>query len=320
MNYVNTVLGPIHPDQLGVTSAHEHILWGPPGWEYDPEWWFHYPKVFAKCLAELKAFRNLGGDTIVEVSGIGLGRDVDLYYLLSKYSGVNIVLSTGFWADTGFYNHFRDKDIDFLEELFVRELTQGIGDTGVKAGVIKVANSIYGFTELEVRQYRAAARAAKRTGCAIVTHGVRVALRQLDILQNEGLDPSRVIVSHCDSLITMDLERDKAVAERGAWIVYDHWGNTPAWSPTHYCRSDEVAADQLKTMIDSGCVDRLLLGTDVNLFSLGWMKSSPYVGKSTMSGLLRIIPNKLRRVGIGEDIFWKIVTENPRQVVPILGG
>ncbi|MFC1894195.1 phosphotriesterase [Chloroflexota bacterium] len=317
---MNTVLGPIPPNELGVTSAHEHILWGPPGWEYDPEWWFHYPKVFDKCLADLKEFRNLGGNTIVEVSGIGLGRDVDLYRMLSKYSGVNIVLSTGFWADTGFYNHFRDKDVGFLKELFVRELTQGIGDTGVKAGVIKVANSIYGFTELEIRLYRAAARAAKQTGCAVVTHGVRVALKQLDILENEGLDPSRVIVSHCDSLISADLERDKAVARRGAWVVYDHWGNIPPWSPTHYCGADEVAADQSKALIDAGCTDRLLLATDVNLFSLGWMKSSPYVGKSTMSGLLLIAPGKLRRVGISEDTFYKMVTENPKQVVPIQGS
>ncbi|MFC1894202.1 hypothetical protein ACFLYR_09375, partial [Chloroflexota bacterium] len=272
-----------------------------------------------KCLADLKEFRNLGGNTIVEVSGIGLGRDVELYRHLSRYSGVNIVLSTGFWADTGFYNHFRDKDIGFLEELFVRELTQSIGDTGVKAGVIKVANSIYGFTELEVRLYRAAARAAKRTGCAVVTHGVRVALKQLDILESEGLDPSRVIVSHCDSLISADIERDKAVARRGAWVVYDHWGNIPPWSPTHYCGADELAADQFKTLIDAGLTDRLLLATDVNLFSLGWMKSSPYVGKSTMSGLLRIAPGKLRRVGISESTFYQIVIENPKNVVPIQG-
>ena len=171
MSHVNTVTGAIHPDELGVTSCHEHIFWGPPGWEFDPEWWFHWPKVFTKCLADMAEWRDLSGKTIVEVSGIGLGRDIEFYRMLSRYSGVNVVLSTGFWAETGIYNYFLEKDIDYMEELFVRELTEGIGNTGARAGVIKVGNSIFKFTEIEERQYRAAARAAKRTGCAIVTHG-----------------------------------------------------------------------------------------------------------------------------------------------------
>lgn len=317
MSYVNTILGPIHPDEMGVTSPHEHILWGPPGWEYDPEWWFHYPKVFAKCLGDLVEWRELGGKTIVDCSGIGLGRDVELYRMLSRYSGVHVLVSTGFWADGGIYNHFRAKDIDYMEELFVRELTQGIGNTGVKAGVIKVGNSVLEFTDLEERQYRAAARAAKRTGSAVITHGIWFAMHQLEIFQSEGLDLSRVIVSHCDDATSIDLERDKKMASMGAWVLYDHWGILDTWSWSHYAEADEIRADLLKGYLDAAGTERLLIGGDVNLFSLGWQRSNPYVGKSTMGDVIRWAPKKMRRVGISEDIFWKVMTENPKKVLPI---
>ncbi|MFC1893620.1 phosphotriesterase [Chloroflexota bacterium] len=318
MGYVNTVLGPIHPDELGVTSAHEHIFWGTPGWEYDPEWWFHYPKVFAKCVADLKEYRGLGGNTIVEVSGMGLGRDVELYRMISKHSGVNVVLSTGFWADSGFYNYFRDKDIDYMEELFVREVTQGIGDTGAKAGVIKVGNSVFELTDLEERLHRAAARAAKRTGCTIVTHGSQwLPWLLTDIFKSEGLDPSRVIHSHLDGADAIDLERDKALARMGSWVAYDDWGYLDAWYYGHYAMADEVRADLTKAMIDAGFANRLLLATGANLFSLGWQRSNPYVGKHAVEHVLRFAPGHLRRVGISEDVFWEIMTENPKQVLPI---
>ncbi|MFC1893063.1 phosphotriesterase [Chloroflexota bacterium] len=318
MAYVNTVLGSIHPDEMGVTSPHEHILWGPPGWEYDPEWWFHYPKVLEKCVVDMKAFRELGGKTTVDCAGIGLGRDVEFYRMVSKYSGVNVVVSTGFWQDTGIYNYFRDKDIDYMEELFVREITQGIGDTGVKAGVIKVGNSIYSLTELEEHLHRAAARAAKRTGCAVVTHGMQWLPEQiLGIFQSEGLDLSRVIASHCDGVDSVDPERDKKFARMGVWVAYDCFGWTDAWYFGHYADADEGKADRFKLLVDAGCTNRLLIAAEPNLFSLGWKRSAPYVGSHTIEHLLRVVPDKLRRIGISEDLFWKIMTENPKQVIPI---
>jgi len=318
MSHVNTILGSIHPDEMGVTSCHEHIFWGPPGWEYDPEWWFHTPKVFTKCVKDLAEYRDLGGRTIVEVSGIGLGRDVEFYRMMSRYSGVHVVLSTAFWADTGIYNYFRNKDIDYLEEFFVRELTHGIGNTGAKAGVIKVGNSIFKFTELEKLVYRAAARAAKKVGCAIITHGTYwVPWETTEVFKSEGLDLSRVIVSHCEEADAIDFERDKKLARMGCWVMYDNWGFLESWSPNHYVQADEIRADLAKKFIDAGFGDRLLLANDVNLFRVGWQRTSPYTGTHGMEHLLRVGPPKFRRVGIKEDTFWRILTENPKKVVPI---
>ena len=315
MGFVNTVLGPIHEDELGVTAAHEHILWGPPGWEYDPEWWFNYPKVFSKCLGEINEYSKYGGKTIVDCSGIGMGRDIELYSMLSKFSGVNIVVGTGFWIGIGVYNYFQDKSIDYMEDLFVRELTQGIRDTGVKAGYIKVGNGNLEFSDWDERQYRAAARASKRTGSAIITHGISLALQALEILESESLDLSRVIISHADAV--PNFERDKAIATMGAWVSFDHCTTLDTQTVQYYSIADELRADMIKAFIEAGFLDQVIISADVNLFSLGWSRSSPLVGKATTADLLRRFPKKLKRIGIGEDIFWKIMTENPKKVLPI---
>lgn len=316
MSYINTVLGPIHPNELGVTMDHDHIIWGPPGWEYDPDWWFNYPKVFAKCLADFIEYRQLGGKSMVDCSGIGFGRDIELYRMVSKYSGVHVIPCTGFWTGLGMSGYFLEKDIDYMEELFVQELTHGIGNTGVKAGIIKVGNSQTMFTDWEERQYRAAARAAKRVGCAVITHGVQLAIKQLEIFQSEKLDLSHVIVSHCYHSI--DFERDKKIAGKGAWVSYDAWGILDVSVPNYYARPDEVRADILKALIEAGFINHILISADTNVFSLGWQRSSPYSGKSTMADVLRNAPRKLRRIGISEDIVWnKIMTENPRRALTI---
>jgi predicted metal-dependent phosphotriesterase family hydrolase len=317
MSYVNTVLGAIHPDELGVTATHEHIFWGPPGWEYDPEWWFHTPKVFAKCLADLVEYRELGGKTVVCCSGIGMGRDVEMYRLLSRYSGVNIIAGSGFHEGRNISNHFRAWDIDRMADLFVHELTVGIGDSGTKAGFIKVGHGVQEFTALEELEHRAAARAAKRTGCAIITHGAWFGLQELAIFASEGLDLSRVVVSHCSDIKKLDPERDKQMAAMGAFTSYDTFTINPTWNVGSYAGADEIKADAVKKLIDAGYIEQLILSSDVNLFSLGWARSSPYTGKTTMADMLRYLPGALRRVGISEEITWRVLVKNPKKVLPI---
>lgn len=316
MAHVNTVLGPIHPDELGPTGTHEHVVWGPPGWEFDPEWWFHYPHVFAKCLAGLVEYRELGGRSIVCCSGNGMGRDIEFYRLLSKYSGVNIVVPSGFWAAAGVANHFAGRDIDYYRDLFVLEITQGVGKSGIRPGFIKVGIG-RAMTAGDELLHRAAARAAKITGVPVVSHGAWEALRVLEVLTDEGLDPSRVIMSHCSHGGAIDPVRDRKVASLGAWISYDSFTVTNTSAVTHYAHPDERRAEAVKEMLDAGFKHRILLSSDNNLFSLGWMRSSPYVGKGTTADFLRTTPGKLRRLGVPEEVFWEILTENPKQVMTI---
>lgn len=310
MAYVNTLLGTIHPDEMGVTALHEHIMWGPPGWEYNPSVWFDVTKVFDKCYNELIDFRLLGGRTYVDCSGIGMGRDLDIYIKLAQTTGLHIVASTGFWADDGIAPHFRKKDIDFFEALFVRELTEGMGNTLVKAGVIKVGNGLEAFTELEEIEYRAAARAAKRTGAAIITHGINFALKQLEIIADEGLDLSRVVVSHADEKI--DLDRDKQIARTGAYPAYDHIG-VEGWCRMFYARPDEARLELVLAMLEAGFQDRIIISADSNAWGLGWGES--YL--SSVGHTLRYFVPRMKRAGVGEDVIRGLLVENPKRVLPM---
>ena len=214
-------------------------------------------------------FKLRDGRTYVDCSGIGMGRDLDIYIKLGASTRINIVASTGFVADEGIATYFRTKDIDYFEELFVRELTQGMGHTSVKAGVIRVGNSIGAFTKLEEMQYRAAARAAKRTGAAVITNGVHLAIKQLEVLTSEKLDPSRIIISHLDNKDCMDLERDKQIARAGAYVAYDHVG-IEDWSKMSYRMPDERRLELVLAMVEAKLQDRILLSTNAKCQLLGW--------------------------------------------------
>lgn len=317
MPYVQTINGRIHPEQMGVTAMHEHLLWGPYGWEYDPEWLLAMPKVVEKCFNDLVDYRNEGGVTFVDTSGIGLGRDIELYRMLASASGVHVVASTGFWAQRGVAPYFQVKDLDYHEELYVREITVGIGTSGAKAGIIKVGHFRTGITPWEEMHFRAAARAAKRTGAAVTTHGAEHAERHTEILLSEGLAPERIIVGHLDSFHVADIERDKRLGRRGVWLAYDHATTYRTWSPMHYTTSDEWRADQVKAMVDAGFANQLIISADVNSVSLGWQRSAPYVGKTVVGDLLRLFVPKLRRVLLDEELIHRLLVDNPRRVLPI---
>jgi phosphotriesterase-related protein len=140
---VQTVLGPVVPGALGVVDMHEHVRFGMPGWETDSGPLFEHDAMLAETVKRFGAFQAAGGATIVDVTGIGLGRDVAFYQEVARGANVQLVACTGFWAQRGIlprYQHWYD--IDAFVELFVRELTVGIGDSGVRAGVIKVATAV----------------------------------------------------------------------------------------------------------------------------------------------------------------------------------
>ena len=314
MPKVYTILGPIHPEEMGICAMHEHIMWGPPGWEYNTDWWWDRTKVYERCLMDLNDYHDLGGGTLVDVSGIALGRDLDLYALLARNSGVHVVCCTGFWPERGILAQFAIPDIDFHEELYLRELTQGMGNTNIRAGIIKVGNSGFEMTALEEVTYRAAARAAKKTGCAVTTHGTRMVRKQVEVLLDEGIDPSQVIIGHLDAAYALDFDRDTEIARKGCYIAYDHIGIEQTWSPMPYAMPDETRADMVKAIIEAGFMNRLILSADVNSFSLGWQRSSPYVGKSRVGDLVRFI-QRMKRVGITDDQVHSMLVENPKEVL-----
>lgn len=171
MSRVNTVLGTIPAEELGLVAIHEHIGYGMPGSELDTKWWKSPEQRYEETVPKLRAFHEYGGGTFVDATGICNGRDVDYYKSLSAKTGVHIVACTGFVGGDTALPHFARADVDYLSRQFVHEITVGIGNTGSLAGVIKVGVSRGGrMTDLDKRIYRAAARASLATGVPILTH------------------------------------------------------------------------------------------------------------------------------------------------------
>ncbi len=142
MSKVNTVLGAIAPEELGIVAIHEHIGYGMPGSELDTRWWKSPEVRYEETVPKLRKFHEYGGGTFVDVTGICNGRDIDYYKSLSaKTGGVHIVACTGFVGGDTALPFFERASVDYLMRQFVHEITVGIGDTGSRAGVIKVGGS-----------------------------------------------------------------------------------------------------------------------------------------------------------------------------------
>lgn len=314
MAHVNTLLGPIHPEEMGITAIHEYIMWGPSGWEYDPDFWFNFSIMFEECYHQLMDFKLLGGQTYVDCSGIGMGRDLDVYIKLAdSIRQLHIVAGTGFSVGAGMAPYFRTKDMDYFVELFVHELTQGMGHSSVKAGVISVGNgSVETFTKLEEKVYRAAAQAARRTGAVVIAHGSYSPLKQLEILTSEKLDPSRIIISHLDGTGHIDLEQDKQIARSGAYVAYDDIG-IEEWSRMPYAMPDERRVEMILAMLEAGFQDRIMLSAGSKCQVLGWGESHLH----NVAHMLRYFLPKLKQVGVSEEAINGMLVENPKRVLPI---
>src|SRR5262249_2301085 len=205
MQSVQTVTGGCAPDALGLTLMHEHLLIGWPGWEAEaPLDRATRREHTLRCVDRLAELYDIGVRTMVDPCPIDLGRDVEFMAEVAQRSRVRIVCATGLYKeDTGApaYFKFRQQFGDALSEMtdvFVREITEGIGESGVRAGVIKVATGVGRITPYEELVLRAAARAHRATGVPVTTHTDEGTMgpEQLEILVAEGVAPAAVVVGH----------------------------------------------------------------------------------------------------------------------------
>ncbi len=310
MGHLNTLLGPLHPEEMGIVAAREHIFWGPESWAFAESTWSKIAKVFERAFSDLLDFKLQGGGTFVDCSGIGWGRDIDVSVKLAAVTGVHIVASTGFWSGAGTPAHFRDMTTDELTSLFVHELTVGMGHTGVKAGVLSVGSAGAELTDLERRIHHAAARAARKSGACIITHGIASWRMQRDIFHDESLDFSRVVFGDCDQVI--DIERDKDLARQGAWVAYDNVG-LEGWSSLPHARPDDERVELVARMVESGHASRLIVSAGSKAGVLG--DAERHI--SNLGNVLRYFVPKLKNAGITDGQLHGMLTLNPAQALQI---
>ncbi|MBX3032023.1 MAG: phosphotriesterase [Chloroflexi bacterium] len=297
---VTSVLGPVAPESLGVTMPHEHTFLDVMR-EYRGDGLVHDAALVA---ADLREYASLGGRTIVDVTSRGLRAQPALLPALARDTGVTII------AGTGFYRHpfldeawFDRHSTDEVADVIIRDIRDGIDDTGVRAGIIGEVGCDRHLTPVEERSFRAAARAHHATGLTITTHAGRwpVGLPQLRLLRSEGVEPHRVIIGHCDMVLDQGYHR--AIAEAGAWVQLD----TIQAAPDHVL-DRTVAA--IRALVDAGFEDRVLLSQDICLVS-----QFRAMGGSGYGYILREFAGRLRRAGIGEATLERLLVTNPARAL-----
>jgi len=256
------------------------------------------------AIEEILLFKQAGGQSFVDCTVIGYGRDVRVLREISQRTGVNIVAVAGFKEDP-FIRAWLDNqplDPEEVEGLLVREITEGVEDTGIRCGVVKASSSYNRITPLEETMLRVCARAHKRTAAPIVTHCTSgtMGLQQLDILESEGVDLSHVSIGHCD--LNPDAWYAKSIADRGAYVAYDSVGKAK-YHP------DSQRVEVLRALVESGYEKQVLLGMDIGRMSDCKVKS----GGLGHGWLLSNFVPRLRSEGFDEDILNGFLVENPRR-------
>ena len=226
-----TVTGPVEASALGVTLPHEHLIFGYPGYQGDVTLGgFDKGAALAHCVGVAQTLRSRGIQTVVDATPNECGRDPLFLREVAQASGLNILCSSGYYYEgegAPAYFKFRfsigDGDQE-VYEMMLREVTEGIGKTGVRAGVLKIASSKNAITRYESVFFRAAARVQRETGVPIITHTQEGSLgpQQAEMLVGEGADPSRIVIGHMDG--NTDLAYHLDTLRHGVTVGFDRIG------------------------------------------------------------------------------------------------
>jgi phosphotriesterase-related protein len=308
MSTVQTALGPIATAELGPTLMHEHIVTRSPGVQ---ENWPHlWDREAIVALAERKMtdLHARGIRSIVDLTTVDLGRDIELIAAVARRSRVQVIVATGVWWMPQRY--FSAHGIDDVAALFIRDITQGIGASGINAAIIKCATDTAGVTPVIENILRASARAQKATGVPISTHtwaAGRVGEVQQAIFAQEGVDLRRVIIGHSGD--SDDLGYLRGLMERGSTIGMDRFG-LDHFLPT------EKRVEVLARLCAEGYAGRMVLSHDTNCWSdmlteEAKRRTRPRWHYNHISD--DILP-ALRKAGVKEDQLEQMLVGNPRAI------
>lgn len=311
MAHIQTVLGPIEPAALGFTLPHEHTQIAL--WHIQDRWdYWQLTRDEPVILDELARFRVAGGSGLVDLTLDGVGRDPRWLESLARASGLHIVMGCG-WYRTAYYPPealIDRRSVDDLADELVRELVDGVGESGIRPGIIgEIGTDKPWLSPAEERVHRAAARASRRTGAAITTHAVLsdVGLAQLRIFEEEGVDPGRVIIGHADSYPVLDHYLE--IIERGANLEFDFLGM--GFTPTERLGEGRIV-ELLCELLARGHADRLLLSQDVCHDS----QLTRYEGNGYVYLMTTFLP-RLRAAGVSDADIETMTVTNPRRLLTI---
>ena len=310
MPQVETLRGPVDTAQLGFTLMHEHVFVLSQGvLENFPSVWNEEEQATA-ARAKLRELPEAGVNTIVDLTVLGLGRNIPRLLEVVGDIPLNVIIATGLYTYDQLPRYFESRDEDAMADLFVRDITDGIQGTGVKAAVLKCATDEPGVTPGVEKVLRGVARAHRRTGVPISTHthvGTRRGLEQQAIFEQEGVDLSRVVIGHSGD--SEDVDYLEALLKRGSFIGMDRFG-------VDIYLTTEKRVAMIARLCELGHARQMVLSHD----------ASCYIDWFPQEALRSAVPNwhfrhisqdvlpALRAAGVSEEQIQEMTVDNPRRV------
>jgi phosphotriesterase-related protein len=324
MAIIETARGPVDAAQLGPTLMHEHVF------VLDFEVFHNYPEEWgdeeqrvASAVARMNELKSRGVGTIVDLTVMGLGRYMPRIARVAAQTELNIIVATGFYTydNLPFYFHYRGPDTVFggpepLVDMFVRDITKGIADTGIKAGILKCATDVHGVTKDIDRILRATAQAHRQTGIPISTHTAarrKVGLDQQRIFREEGVDLARVVIGHSGD--TTDLAYLEELIANGSYIGMDRFG-------IDTILSFEDRVNTVAEMCRRGHASHMVLSHDAACFN-HWLPEAPIKAALPRWNYMHIhndVVPALKAKGVTDEQIDTMLIENPRRIFSTQGG
>jgi len=302
---INTVLGEIHPDQLGLTLVHEHILVDFSGAAHidDSKWNPH--DVLTKVLPYFSALKRTGCNTLIDCTPNYLGRDVALLKMISEQTEIQVITNTGYYggSDHKFLpEHAFAEDEQQLANRWIAEWSHGIDGTSVKPGFIKISVNSSVLSDISKKLIRAAGLTSQKTDLTIMSHTgpYEPAAEQIEILKSMGVNPSEFVWVHAQN--EKDHNNYLKAAKEGAWVSLDGLSEENVSEYT----------DMLYFMKVNGALDRTLISHDAGWYDPsqdGGGKFRPY------TTLFNQLLPQLKLKGFTKNEIDKLLRVNPRNML-----
>ncbi len=304
MPTVETVLGPVEASKLGAILSHEHVLISMGNDARNYPWRYDWDRTRKNAVHEISEAKAGGIGTLIDLTTPDLGRNVRYVRDIAAATGMHIVVATGIWRDVP--RSFWERDPAETASIFIHEIQEGIEDSGIKAGAIKVANDAEGVTPEAENVLRGAARACKETGTPISTHQwapKEVGRRQVEIFREEGAPMDRVCIGH--SADSTDPDYLEELLNAGVYLSMDRYPGVPP-------RPEWDARNRtLKELIDRGWAHRLMVGHDYAPMPILKDQPDPEPKPTRYLFLHTTALPALREQGVSEDTIHTITHETP---------
>jgi phosphotriesterase-related protein len=324
MTAISTVRGPVESSSLGMTLMHEHIfVLNTEIVQTYPAVWGDEQRRIEDAANQLNELVAAGVGSIVDLTVIGQGRFIPRIQRVAERTSINIIVATGVYtfSDVPFYFLLRGADrqssgTDALTEMFVRDITTGVGETDVKAGILKCATDSAGLTRGVERVLRAVAQAHRATGVPISTHthvGTRRGLDQQRIFREEGVDLSRVVIGHSGD--STDLEYLEELIAAGSFLGMDRFG-------IDTIMAFEQRVDIVARLCERGHAGKLVLSHDYSCF-IDWFPEETARRRFPNWNFLHIqreVLPALKQRGVTDDQLRSMLVDNPRTIFERTGA